>query len=484
MLSSPDFVVLALYLVAVIGLGFWFARGRGDADEFMAAGRSIPGWAVGLSMFGSYISSISFLANAGKAYDDNWNAFVFSLTTPIAAVVAVKWFVPFYRHANDVSAYEHLERRFGAWARSYAVACFLLTQMARMGTIVYLLALVVAPLTGWPIRATIVFTGALITAYTMAGGMKAVVWIGVLQSLVLVAGTVTCVVVLVASVPGGFGEILRTGMEHNKFSLGSFGSSLAEPTFWVLFAFGLTTHLSNFGVDQSYVQRYLTAASDREAAKSVWITTIMYVPVAAVFFFVGTGLFVFYGSRPELLGTVTEPDKVFPHFIATQLPVGMAGLVTAAIFAASMDLNLGNMATLTLCDFYKRYLRPEARERESMLVLRGSTVAWGAAGTALGLGMIRVGNALDKWWQLAGLFSGGVLGLFLLGFVSHSKRNAIGLVSVILGVLVTVWMTLPNLMEVPPAFRNPMHGYMTIVVATLTIFLTGLVLSKLWPAKT
>lgn len=482
-MPTLDLAVLGGYLAAVVGLGFWFGRRTRNADEFMAASRSLPGWAVGLSMFGSYISSISFLLNPGKAYAENWNALVFSLSAPLAAAVAVRWFVPFYRSLGEISAYEHLERRFGAWARTYAVICFLLTQMARMGAIVYPLGLVVAPLTGWSVAATVVVTGALMTIYTMAGGMKAVVWIGVLQSLLLVAGTALCLVAVVQQTPGGLSEILRTGAAHHKFSLGSFGPSLTQATFWVMFLFGLTTHVSNFAVDQGFVQRYMVARDDREAAKSVWIAAFLYVPVAAVFFFIGTSLFVFYGSRPELAAEFVGADKAFPHFISTQLPAGAAGLVVAAIFAASMDSNLNSMATLTLRDLYQRYLRPGATERESLVVLRLSTLLWGVAGTLVGLAMIGVGTGLDAWWQLAGLFSGGVLGLFLLGLVSRRADNAAGALGVIIGVLVITWMTLPSLAKalgrkVPRLLENPLHANMTIVVGTLTIFLVGLFVSS------
>jgi SSS family solute:Na+ symporter len=243
--------------------------------------------------------------------------------------------------------------------------------------------------------------------------------------------------------------------------------------------FGLFTHLTNFGVDQSYIQRYITARDDREAAGSIWITTLMYVPVAAVFFFIGTGLFVFYSERPGLLGPISKADDVFPHFIATQLPVGMAGLVVAAIFAASMDSNLNSMATLTLCDLYQRYLRPGAGERESMLVLRLATLGWGVVSVCVALALISVGLALDAWWQLAGMFSGGILGLFLLGLVSRRADRVAGAAAVVLGVLVIAWMSLPSLMkDVPPYLRNPMHANMTIVVGTLTIFVVGLVVAR------
>jgi solute:Na+ symporter, SSS family len=472
MLAAPDLIVLVAYLIAVIGIGLWLGRRGSSPDEYMAAGRSLPGWAVGLSMFGSYVSSISFLANPGKAYADNWNAFVFSLATPIAAAVAIRWFMPFYRHSGEISAYEHLENRFGPWARTYAVVCFLLYQMARMGTVIYLLALAVGPLTGWHVTTTIAVTGALMTFYTLIGGIKAVVWTGVLQSGVLVAGTLLCLAAIILKTPGGVGGILEAGVADHKFSLGSFGTSLTAPTFWVMFAFGLFTHLTNFGVDQSYVQRYITARDDREAAKSIWITAILYMPVAAIFFFVGTGLYVLYGADQP-------PDKVFPMFIATQLPVGTAGLVVAAIFAASMDSNLNSMATLTYCDIYQRYFRPQAGSRESMVVLYLATFFWGVASVAVAMYMIRVEKTLDAWWGLAGVFSGGVLGLFVLGLICRRADNVAGAIGVIVGVLVIVWMTLPKLVDVPPLLRNSLDANLTIVVGTLTIFLVGLLIAEI-----
>jgi SSS family solute:Na+ symporter len=202
------------------------------------------------------------------------------------------------------------------------------------------------------------------------------------------------------------------------------------------------------------------------------------MPVAAIFFFIGTGLFVFYGERPELLDGITQPHKIFPHFISKQLPLGAAGLVVAAIFAASMDSNLNSMATLTYCDVYQRYFRPRAGERESMLVLYGSTFFWGAASVAVALAMIRVSTALDAWWNLAGIFSGGVLGLFLLELVCRKADNVAGAIGVIVGAIVIVWMSLPMLVEVPAPIRNPLHANLTIVVATLTIFMVGCVVAR------
>ena len=488
-LPAIDVLVLLAYLAVTVGLGCWFASRRRDTDDFMAGGRSIPGWAVGLSMFGSYISSISFLANPGKAFASNWNSCVFTLAMPVAALVAVRWFVPFYRRAGEVSAYEHLEHRFGPWARTYAVACFLLTQMARTGTILFLLALAVKYMlgldNGW-VGVVIVATGGMMILYTVFGGIRAAVWVGVVQAVVLLAGPVICLVALLALVPGGLGGVLDVARGAGKFSLGSFGPSLAEPTFWVVLVYGLAINLGNFSVDQSYVQRYVTTPSEREAKQSVLITAALYVPVAAFFFFIGTALFALHRTRPDLFAgagaaITSQPDNVFPYFIANLLPVGLGGLVVAGVFAAAMDSTLSSMATLTFNDLYKRYVRPGAGEREAMRVLTLSTVGWGVLSVAVAMAMLSSAkNVLDVWWQWASIFSGGMLGLFLLGMLSRRANNAAAGTAVTVGILVILWMSLSPTEAWPAslhALRSPFHSFMVTVVGTLTILLVGLLVS-------
>jgi SSS family solute:Na+ symporter len=207
------------------------------------------------------------------------------------------------------------------------------------------------------------------------------------------------------------------------------------------------------------------------------MTAFLYVPVAAIFFFIGTALFVFYHHRPELLGSLVKADKVFPHFIATELPNGLAGLVIAALFAAAMDSNLNSMATLTYCDLYRRYLRPRATDREGVIVLRTATLGWGVICTGVGLAMIRAESILDAWWQLAGVFSGGVLGLFLLGFLSRRATSHIAAFAVVVGVAIILWATLSPTKYWPQqldGYRNPLDTLLTIVLGTLVILVFGL----------
>jgi SSS family solute:Na+ symporter len=352
-----------------------------------------------------------------------------------------------------------------------------------MGTIMYLLALALAPLTGWSVPWLIVLTGMVVVVYTLFGGMEAVIWTDVIQSIVFIVGALACVVVLLLGMPHGPGQFFDIAMQNHKFNLGSFGPSLCEPTFWVVLIYGIFINLQNFGIDQSYVQRYQTAKTDAEANRSVWLGAMLYLPISAVFFFIGTGLFAFYTARPELLpaSAVSKPDEVFPYFIVTQLPIGLTGLVIAAIFAAAqstLSSSINCSATLVLCDIYRRYWRPEAGERESMRVLWAASLGIGLAGTGMALAMMRIKQALDAWWQLAGIFSGGMLGLFLLGIISRRATNAAAATGVSIGVLGICWMSLsPQFSNEWAWLRSPFHSFMIIVIGTLTILLVGLLLS-------
>jgi SSS family solute:Na+ symporter len=519
-LRTTDLVVLILYMAGVFGLGCWFSRKSGTTQEFMAAGRSIPGWAVGLSIFGTYVSSIGFLGNTGKAFGGTWNSWVFGLTLPMAAVIAVRYFVPLYRSSDTISAYAHLETRFGPWARTYALICYLLTQLARIGTILYLVALALAPLTGWDVKTIILITGLLVTIYTLLGGIEAVIWTDVAQSIVLIAGAILCAGLLLTNMPGGPGQLFEVANANGKFSLGSFSLNPAtltmpDPTFWMVLVYGFFINLQNFGIDQSFVQRYITARSDRDATFSVWLGAILFPIVSVLFFFIGTGLFSLYHSDPTLLNEVKvqvaetqlvqageavtesaieeiaarlEPadigDKVLPHFIVRKLPAGLAGLLIAAIFAAamsSMDTSLNSSATLVLCDIYKRYFRPEAGERESMTVLYSSTFVIGIVGTFTALAMIRVRSALDLWWNLQGIFTGGMLGLFLLGLISRRARNPQAVVAVVVGILLILWLSISTTDIWPESmsdWSNPLHSFMTIVLGTTSIVLVGILATQ------
>ncbi|MFT5109050.1 MAG: SSS family solute:Na+ symporter, partial [Pseudoalteromonas tetraodonis] len=259
-MQTLDLIVLVVYIATVVGAGFWFARRSNTSDGFMKAGGRLPGWVIGLSLFGTYLSSNTFIGVPGKAYAGNWNAFVFSLSIPIAIIIATRYFVKFYRDSGEISAYEHLEKRFGLWARIYAVTCYLLTQVARCATIMLGVAIGLQQVTGWNLTTIILVSGILVTAYTLIGGIEAVIWTDAIQAVVLTVGALLVIGTLLVEHPEGASAAFAIAFDNDKFSLGSwkFGD-LANSTVWVVLVFGLFINLTNFGIDQNYIQRYHAA---------------------------------------------------------------------------------------------------------------------------------------------------------------------------------------------------------------------------------
>ncbi|VAX22987.1 Predicted sialic acid transporter [hydrothermal vent metagenome] len=478
-MQTLDIVVLTIYVAGVVAFGCFFYKRSSTSEGFTSANGRLPGWVVGLSIFGTYLSSISFLALPGKAFASNWNAFAFSLSLPFAAYVAVRWFAPLYRSAGDISAYAYLERRFGLWARLYAVVCYLLTQFARMGTILFLVAIAMERLTGWDITTIIIVAGILVTLYTVIGGIEAVIWTDAIQSAVLTLGALFCAGSIIFDMPEGPSQLFTIASNSDKFSLGSFTLSLTDSTFWLVLIYGMFINLQNFGIDQSYIQRYHTAKSLAEAQKSIWIGALTYVPVSALFLFLGSALFSYYTVYPNLLPENVTGDRVFPYFIATELPPGGAGLLIAALFAAAMssiDTSLNSSSTIIQSDIYLRFINKTASETQKIKFLRVTTIVMGAAGTACALLMISIKSALDVWWSLAGIFSGGMLGLFLLGALSRRTESPQAVTGVIIGILVIVWATFSHNFWF--ALANPFHSLMTTVIGTLAIFFVGMSLSR------
>ncbi|MEM6692176.1 MAG: sodium:solute symporter [Planctomycetota bacterium] len=489
-MSKLDYAVLLAYLIGTVGMGLWCMRRSTDSDSFMVARGRLGGWIVGLSIFGTYVSSISFLAIPGKAVVGNWNSFVFSLSLPMAAWLGAVWFVPFYRQSGHVSAYAHMEDRFGTWARMYMSVCFMLLQVARVGSVMYLIAVVMQRILMWDMVTIIVVTGVVTTLYTCIGGLEGVVLADAMQSIVLIAGAVLSAIWIPFCMPEGPNQLFEMASEASKFSLGSFGPALNEPTVWVVMVYALTVNLQNVAINQSYTQRYLSAKSDREAKKSVWFGSLLYIPVSACFFFIGTALWGYYVSKPSLLPddltreiATGKGDAVFPFFIMTALPTGIRGVLLAAILAAAMSTvssSLNSSATLTLSDLYCRLLKREPTERQAMKVLYGGTLFWGIAGTLLAIAMIRVKSVLDAWWEMSGVISGGMLGLFLLGIVSKRITNHAAGIGVIVGVAIISWLTFsPKLDQLPGSLQNPMHSFLTVFLGTFAITVAGFIASAL-----
>ena len=482
-----DFVVFLVFTLGVVVFGCSFFKKGSSADEFTSAGHSIPGWVVGMSIFATYVSSISYIGYPGKAFASNWNAFVFSLSIPIASYFAAKYFVPFYRHSGSVSAYTFLEEKFGAWARLYASACYLLTQIARMGSILYLLAVPMYILMGWDLHLVIILTSIGIIIYSMLGGLKAVIWADAIQGIILIGGAILCLGILMFSMPEGPMQTFELAIhspEGNKFSLGAFTRDLTTSTFWVCLIYGVFINLQNYGIDQNYVQRYHAAKTDKDAKFSALFGGYLFIPVSALFFLIGSALYSYYTAGvAELPADIAaKPDYVFPYFIVNGLPVGLRGLLIASIFAAGMSTvstSVTSAATIILTDYFKPFFRG-ATDRHHLAVLRISSVVVGVLGIIVAIAMLSVESIIDAWWTLSSIFSGGMLGLFLLGCIPQRINRWAALAGCVCGVAVIAWISLADLWSLPGIH---LHSYLAIVLGTMTIFLVGFLLTFLWKGK-
>ena len=477
-LTWLDYLVFFVFVggVALFGCSFVKKSSKGT-DAFTKAEGAIPTWVVGMSIFATFVSSISFLGLPGGSYAGNWNQLIFSFTIPIATWLAAKIFIPLYRGIGSVSAYQFLEDRYGYWARGYVAVCYLLTQVCRVGSILLLLAIPINTMFGWDIGTIIIVTGALTLIYAVLGGISAVVWTDAIQGLILIAGAVVCALILTFGMPEGPGQLFRIAAADGKFSLGSLSATLTEPTVWVVLIYGIFINLQNYGIDQNYVQRYMTAKSTGEAVKATLFGGLLYIPVSLVFVYIGTALYSYYTAQPDLLPAGIAGDKVFPYFIVHGLPTGLTGLVIASLFSAGMSTvatSINSSATIVFTDFYKKIRRkPVTNEKKAhMAVLYTASAVVGVAGILIGLAMMKINGVLDAWWKLSSIFSGGMLGLFLLALV-HKNPNRVGaILGVALGLCVIAWMSLP-------VFKSPIHTYLTIVFGTTTIFLVGLIITTI-----
>ena len=273
--------------------------------------------------------------------------------------------------------------------------------------------------------------------------------------------------------------------------------------------YGFFINLNNFGIDQNYIQRYHTAKTEKEASKSLWVCVAMYVPVSLLFFVIGSCLFAYYQINPELLDGVKfqaaverfplesqsnlstiaqnlKPsdygDKVMPKFMVQQVPSGLVGLIISAIMSAAMSTissGMNSSATVFSIDIFKRYFKPNLNEKGFIKLLHISTAVFGIGGMVVGISLIGTKSVLDIWWELSGIFAGGMLGLFLLGIISRQTKNHTAVTATIIGLLVILWMTFSSKFTIEYAYlKSPFDMNMVIVIGTLSLFLSGVLITK------
>ena len=443
-----DLTILIISLIAAVGVGVWFSRKQDSTKSYFAANGSVPAWAVGMSMFATIISSVTFLAYPGAAYSGNWILLVQGLMVPIVLLSMIWFIVPLFRRVIRLSTYEYFERRFGPFARFYSSVAFVLEHFSKMGTILYLMGIAMTAFTGIDITYIIIIIGVVVILLTYLGGMEAIIWMDVVQGFLLILGGCITVGMLFWLTDGGPSTIFRVAGEYNKIDVGPYDWDLTQLTFIVMVLNGIFYAVQKYGTDQSIVQRYLAAKDEKSAKKASYMGILMSVPAWTLFMFVGTCLFVYYKVNSGLLPEGIKSDEVFPYFIATELPVGITGLIIAALAAgaiSSIDSDVNCISAIVVEDYYSRF-RPHATDNQKLRVGRLSVLIIGILSIFIALLYVAWGGegVLGTLFGLYAIVSAGIVGIFLLGLFSR-RANWQGLyIGIAAAVLYTAYAVLTS----------------------------------------
>jgi SSS family solute:Na+ symporter len=483
-----DLCVVLGYLLALTATGLGFAREQTSTEQYFVARRSIPAWAMGMSIVATLITSVTFIAYPGSAYEKDWSLLVpgFMVVGVLVLVGAV--IIPFYRRVVGMSAYEYFGHRFGKPVRIYACVAFALGHFSKMGFVFYLLALTINSITGWNMDQVIVVAGLMTILYTLRGGLEAVIWTDVVQGFILWSGVLVTLAFLLLLPRGGPSHVLSLAVAHHKMRLGEWTSGFATPNLQVLVIYGFFWYLQKYTADQSIVQRYLVAKSDRAALRGVALGAVLCVPVWTLFMLIGTCTWSFYRITGERLpGYITKSDQIFPHFLATHLPPGMAGLVMAALMGSAMcalasDLN--SFALVGVEDIY-RQLRPESTDARRLMIGKVIVLVCGLCCIATALVLAHTkSSALSMWFTVSAIASGGLAGLFLLAFLGGRASRRGVWTGILAALAFTAWATL-TLGEKRALdlgrWNFPWHDYMIGAIAHVVLLVVGYLASWCLP---
>ncbi len=451
-LSALDYLVLALYGISILALSVYISRKQKSTREYFIAGRSMPGWAVAMTLMAVLIGSGTVVGHPATVYQTGMILLLGNLTLPLVLLFVAKFIVPFYRNTVGMSAYEYIGERFGLGGRFYASFGFLADRLFDLGITLLTTAIALKVMTGWPLTWVIILSAGFTVFYTMIGGITAVVWTSVIQGFIFVAAAFLIVArLLFAPEAGPFGAVVTDAWAAGKFSLGNFDlslSSLTDPLVTSQWLF-ILAYATNWGrryiSDQHMVQRYLIARTDREASRGAIMNALLCVPIYLIFMFIGACLYGFYHLStfdPPLLA-----DNVVPHFIVNFMPAGVVGLILAAILSASMSSisgDLNSIATVLTRD-YLNYLRPEASDRFQLIFGRLMVLLAGVVTTLIAILMIPeegLASVMERGVTIAAILSGGMLGLFFLGFLTRKATRRGCYIGIVACILFTSWALL------------------------------------------
>ncbi|MBX2872229.1 MAG: sodium:solute symporter [Saprospiraceae bacterium] len=476
--SRPSFSVLntliiILYFGVLVWVGFYFSKRQRTQEDYFKGGNRIPWWAAGLSIYGTSLSAISFMAVPAKTYMTDWAYFMTKLPLILIPIIVGGLFIPFYKKLDITSAYEYLQKRFNLATRLLGSFTFIIFQLGRIGVVLYLPAIALNIATGWDVILCILLMGGVSLIYTLMGGIEAVVWTDVLQVIVLVGGIILCLTLISFDIEDGMSGIIQTGVDYQKFEILNMALDWKQPTFWVVVISGFFSNLITYSTDQSMVQRYLTTRDVKAARQSIWTYTWVSLSIGWIFFFVGTALFAFYKAQPaELLPAMASNDAIFPWYIISQLPDGVSGLLIAGIFAAAMSSlssSMNSAATAYTIDFHYTFSWPG----NGLSVGRWATLVIGIAGICFALlfATLNIKSIWDEFLKIIGLITGGLGGVFLLGIVSRRANGVGAFIGLLVSGVVQYFITL----------YQPIHFLLYTASGFLSCLVIGYLVSLLFP---
>jgi SSS family solute:Na+ symporter len=488
-----DYLIIGFFLLATLYFGFRFSKNQNSTNAYFLAKGKIPTWAIGLSLLSTLISSVTFLAYPGTGYSSNWILLVQGLMVPIVLLTVIWFIVPLYRKVIRLSTYEYFEQRFGSFARYYSSIAFVLRQFSGMGTVLFLLAIAMNKITDVNMILVVFIVGIIIITVNLLGGIQAVIWLDVFQGFLLFASGIICITVLLVSTHGGAAEVLRIAKTNGHTGFGPYDIDFTRVTLIVMVINGAFYAIQKYGTDQTVVQRYLTAKTDKGAIRASLMGILLTVPVWMIFMFIGTALFAFYTQQPLPAGTKAE--AVFPYFIKTRLPVGVVGLILSAMISAaicSLSADLNSLAAVGVEDYYKK-IKPGHTDKHYLSASRMIVIFSGVLTILIGIFYVNAGSegVLGIIFTLYAIFSGGIVGLFLLGLFSARANRQGVTIAIIACILFTAYAFITSTriglgenkkLLLDLGIFNFKHDKLMLgVYSHLVVIVVGLIASRFYP---
>ncbi len=471
-LNHLDFAIIALYLAGITLFGLRFRKKQRTLRDYFLAGRDIPWWAIALSIVAAETSTLTIISIPGLAYDTNFTFLQVVMGYLVGRVVISFVLLPHYFRGDLFTAYELIERRFGRGLRSLTAGLFLLTRAAAEGVRVYAVSIVVSIALGTGEVASIAIITALTLIYTFEGGLAAVIWTDVVQTVIYVGGTLVGLVTIAHLVPGGWPAIHAAAAAAGKLQVFDFRTSVSIPyTFWAGLIGGTFFTVASHGTDQLIVQRLLAARGQKQSATALISSGVAVLFQFALFLIVGVMLWAYYRIPAKSFGTA---DRIYPTFIVSHMPHGISGLLIAAILAAAMSnlsAALNSLSSSAILDFYVRF-RPQADERTKMRLSRAATFVWAMVLFALAMiALHKAGRVVEVGLQIASVAYGALLGVFLLGVLTRRANQQGAMVGMVCGFATELYLW--RWTHVPWTWWVMIGTAVTFVVGRITSAITS-----------